>query len=66
MAKKSMLQRELKRKNLVEKHSEKRKELLKKLTKVNSLDEIYNLNEQIQKTPRNSAKTRTKVIFMSA
>ena len=60
MAKKSMLQRELKRKNLVEKHSEKRKELLKKLTKVNSLDEIYNLNEQIQKTPRNSAKTRIR------
>jgi len=45
MAKKSMLERETKRKKLVTKYSEKRKEILNKLKKVTSLEEIFSLNE---------------------
>jgi len=44
MAKKSMLEREVKRKKLVIKYSEKRKEILNKLKKVSSLEEIFSLN----------------------
>ena len=49
MAKKSMLQRELKRKNLVLKYATKRKEILNQLKNAESLDEIFELNEKIQK-----------------
>ncbi len=60
MAKKSMLERELKRKNLVLRFSKKREILLKELKKVNSLDEIFELNQKIQKLPRNSSKIRIR------
>ena len=49
MAKKSMIQRELKRKRLVEKYSKKRNEILNQLKKADSLDEIFALNQKIQK-----------------
>ena len=60
MAKKSMLERELKRKKLVLKYAKKRQEILNQLKKVNSLDEIFELNKQIQKLPRNSARIRLR------
>jgi len=41
MAKKSMLERELKRKKLVTKYSEKRKVLLNQLKSASSLEEIF-------------------------
>ena len=60
MAKKSMLERELKRKKLVLKYSEKRKEILSKLKTVTSLEEIFSLNEKLQKLPRNSSRIRLR------
>jgi small subunit ribosomal protein S14 len=60
MAKKSMLEREKKRKRLVLKYSEKRKEILNQLKKASSLEEIFTFNEKIQKLPRNSARTRMR------
>ena len=55
-----MLERELKRKKLVLKYAKKRQEILNQLKKVNSLDEIFELNKQIQKLPRNSARIRLR------
>ena len=55
MAKKSMLEREYKRKKLVTKYSEKRKNILNELKNANSLEEKFSLNEKIQKLPRNSS-----------
>jgi small subunit ribosomal protein S14 len=60
MAKKSMLERELKRKKLVLKYSQKRIDIINKLKKATSLEEKFILNELIQKLPRNSAKTRIR------
>ena len=60
MAKKSMLQREEKRKKLVLKYSEKRLALLNLLKKATSLEEIFTLNESIQKLPRNSSRIRLR------
>ena len=60
MAKKSMLEREYKRKRLVTKYSEKRKEILKELKKAESLEQIFELNAKLQKVPRNSAPTRVR------
>jgi small subunit ribosomal protein S14 len=60
MAKKSMLEREYKRKRLVNQYSEKRKEILKELKKADSVDMIFELNEKLQKLPRNSAPTRVR------
>jgi small subunit ribosomal protein S14 len=60
MAKKSMLERELKRKKLITKYSKRRIEILNELKKADSLDKIFELNEKIQKLPRNSARTRLR------
>nr|AIM52749.1 30S ribosomal protein S14 [Ochromonas sp. CCMP1393] len=60
MAKKGMLEREYKRKKLVTKYSEKRKNLLNQLKQANSLEEKFIINEKIQKLPRNSAPTRIR------
>lgn len=60
MAKKSMLERELKRKKLVSKYSKKREEILNQLKTVNSLEEIFALNEKLQKLPRNSSAIRVR------
>ena len=60
MAKKGMLQREIKRKKLVIKYSEKRKNILEQLKKVESLEEIFSLNEKLQKLPRNSSQIRVR------
>lgn len=60
MAKKNMLEREVKRKKLVKKYSEKRKSLLNELKKENSLEEIFVINEKLQKLPRNSSPLRLR------
>jgi small subunit ribosomal protein S14 len=60
MAKKSMLQRELKRKNLNQKYKEKRLLILQNLKKASTLEEIFSLNEKLQKIPRNSSTIRLR------
>lgn len=76
MAKSSMLERERKRKRLSEQYSSKRKILLltfKKLriqrsspqevlngTKLNSLETLFEINEKIQKLPKNSSPQRKR------
>ena len=55
-----MLEREVKRKKLVTKYSEKRKILLNQLKKENSLEEIFSINEKLQKLPRNSSPSRIR------
>lgn len=60
MAKKSMIEREKKRKNLVSKYSEKRQSILNELKNAMSLEDIFQLNEKLQRLPRNSAPTRMR------
>ena len=60
MAKKSMLEREIKRKNLVTKYFKIRQALLKKLKETNSFEEKFSINEKIQKLPRNSSAIRVR------
>ncbi len=60
MAKKNMLEREVKRKKLVKKYSEKRKILVNELKKENSLEDIFLINEKLQKLPRNSSPLRLR------
>lgn len=55
-----MLEREKKRKKLVIKYSEKRAIFLKELKQVKSLEEIFKINEKIQKLPRNSSRIRLR------
>lgn len=55
-----MIQRELKRKKLVARFSKKRADLLLQLKTLNSLDEIFSINEKIQKLPRNSSSIRVR------
>jgi small subunit ribosomal protein S14 len=60
MAKKSMLEREIKRKKLTARFAKKREIILEALTKANSLEQIFELNEKLQKLPRNSSRIRIK------
>jgi small subunit ribosomal protein S14 len=60
MAKKSMLERERKRKNLVLKYKDKRTTILNQLKQADSLEKIFELNEKLQKLPRNSATIRLR------
>ena len=60
MAKVNMLQREVKRKILVKKYSEKRKQLLNQLKNTSSLEDIFLVNEKLQKLPRNSSPIRLR------
>lgn len=60
MAKKSMLEREKKRKKLVVKYSKLRKELINNLKEAITLDETFRINEKIQKIPRNSSAIRLR------
>lgn len=55
-----MLQRELKRKNLIVKFGVQRKELLQKLGQAQLFDEKLVIREKIQKLPRNTAKVRSR------
>ena len=60
MAKKSMLEREIKRKKLTFRFAKKREIILDALKKANSLEQIFGLNEKLQKLPRNSSRIRIK------
>ena len=55
-----MLEREVKRKKLVKKYSEKRNILVNQLKKENTLEEIFAINEKLQKLPRNSSPLRLR------
>jgi len=55
-----MLERETKRKSLITKYARKRKLIREELKSADSLDEIFTLNQKIQKLPRNSASTRLR------
>lgn len=60
MAKKSMLERDTKRKSLIKKFLKRREVILKELKKADSLESIFELNEKIQKLPRNSSPIRLR------
>jgi small subunit ribosomal protein S14 len=60
MAKKSMLEREKRRKILSVKFYQIRKELIFKLKKANSLEDKLAFNELLQKLPRNSSPIRLR------
>ena len=61
MAKKSMIQRELKRAKLVAKYAEKRKELKAIIRNVNSTDDERRVaQEKLNKMPRDASPTRQR------
>jgi small subunit ribosomal protein S14 len=60
MAKKSMLERELKRQKLVQKYKQKREEILKKFLICDNFEEKFLIHNKIQKLPRNSSKVRLR------
>jgi len=60
MAKQSIIQREKKKHKLVNKYFQKRIELKLKLKKVNSLEEIFLIQKDLQNLPRNSLPIRIK------
>ena len=60
MAKKGMIERERRRKKLVQKFLAKRTELKKNLKIAESLEEKLSINRELQKLPRNSAPVRVR------
>jgi len=60
MAKKSMVEREKKRKRLVEKYAAKREALKEEFSKATSQQQKLALHREIQQLPRNSAPTRVR------
>lgn len=58
MSKKSLIEREKKRKNLVQKYLKKRKNLKKQIKKSVFLEEKFTLHQKLQRLPRNSSATR--------
>nr|YP_003002229.1 30S ribosomal protein S14 [Aureoumbra lagunensis]ACS36941.1 30S ribosomal protein S14 [Aureoumbra lagunensis] len=60
MAKKSIVQRQKKRENLVLKYKVKRENLLKELKMTSSFSETLELQKKLQKLPLNSAKNRLR------
>lgn len=60
MAKKSIIERELKRKALVNKFEKLRNELLQRLKRTHAFEEKLLINEQIQKLPRNTSRVRIR------
>ena len=60
MAKKSMIEREKKRRKLVEKYAEKRQALKEQFAKATSQQEKMMIHRKIQQLPRNSAPTRMR------
>nr|YP_009314970.1 Ribosomal protein S14 [Scinaia undulata]SCW23425.1 Ribosomal protein S14 [Scinaia undulata] len=60
MAKKSMREREEKRIKLVNKYNEQRNKLRNQINTCGSFQEQLNLQEKLQKLPRNSSKTRLR------
>ena len=60
MAKKSMIEREKKRKKLVEKYAEKREELKQQFMEAEDLEQKIELHRKLQRLPRNSAPNRVR------
>ncbi|AMW28899.1 MULTISPECIES: 30S ribosomal protein S14 [Arthrospira] len=60
MAKKSMIERDKKRKQLVDKYSDKRQELKEQFNSATSQVEKMTIHRQIQQLPRNSSRTRIR------
>ena len=60
MAKKSMVQREIKRIKLNKKYSQKRSVLLLEYSSTTDFDSKLKIHNKIQKLPRNSAKIRIR------
>ena len=60
MAKKSMWEREKKRKQLVLRFAKKRELILNELKLAKSLETIFEYNEKLQKLPRNSSRIRMR------
>lgn len=60
MAKKCMIERERKRKRLVTQYKTKRTQFLLELQKATFLEEIFSINEKIQKLPKNSSALRIR------
>lgn len=58
MAKKSMIQRELKRQRLVMKYAKKREELKNQINNTTLLKEKLTLHRKLQQLPRNSSPVR--------
>jgi small subunit ribosomal protein S14 len=60
MAKKSMIEREKKRKRLVEKYADKREDLKEQFRQAASPVEKLEIHRQLQRLPRNSAPSRQR------
>jgi small subunit ribosomal protein S14 len=60
MAKKSMINRDKKRKEIVEKYAEKRQELKEQFAQATDPVEKMEIHRQIQRLPRNSAPSRVR------
>jgi len=60
MAKKSMVEREKKRKKLVAKYAAKREALLEEFKKASSQQEKLTIHRKIQQLPRNSSPNRVR------
>nr|WMP11871.1 30S ribosomal protein S14 [Laurencia australis]WMP12082.1 30S ribosomal protein S14 [Laurencia australis] len=60
MAKKSMIQREEKRKRLIKKYQEKRIKLKSLIKSIDNFEEHIELQENLQKLPRNSLRCRNR------
>uniref|UniRef100_UPI003001C206 ribosomal protein S14 n=1 Tax=Anunuuluaehu liula TaxID=3049639 RepID=UPI003001C206 len=60
MAKKSMIQREIKRQKLMKKYEEKRKNIKNSIKKASNFTEYIHLQKQLQKLPRNSSNCRVR------
>nr|WGT92481.1 ribosomal protein S14 [Carteria radiosa] len=58
MAKKSLIQRELKRQRLVMKYAKKRQDLKKQIKQTTIIKEKFELHRQLQQLPRNSSVVR--------
>ncbi|EDZ94012.1 MAG: 30S ribosomal protein S14 [Limnospira sp. PMC 1291.21] len=60
MAKKSMIERDKKRKELVDKYSDKRQQLKEQFDSATSQAQKMTIHRQIQQLPRNSSRTRLR------
>lgn len=60
MSKRSLIEREKKRKKLVNKYIEKRKNLKLEIKKTKFLEKKFNLSLKLQKLPRNSSPVRLR------
>lgn len=60
MAKKNMIQREIKRKKLISKFTSKRKKLKSMLDVVEDFSDILQIQKKLQKLPRNSLNCRER------